>query len=382
VAEVALAVVAIAGAGLFIKSYSQAVAIRPGFDSSGVLAGQFFLRADGFSSDQIIQTSLRLKRQFEETAGVATAAYADQIPLTYSNAGPWHVIEIDGYQAPSGRQLTVDRAAVSPGYFATLRIPLVEGRDFNELDTRQSPQVIIVNQAFVERYLASGHALGRQIKVGGQPSTIVGICGDTKVFSLHEPPRPYLYRPYDQAINSGSNLAYFVRAAGDPARIVSTLRNVPTRVDGRLAAFEAIPMAEYNGAAVLPQKLAASLLSFLAVLSLLLSGVGLYGVLACSVAERTKEIGIRLALGAEPLNVVRMILRRALILTAIGAAAGIAAAFAVARIASTFLYGVSPADPLAYLGAAFFLALVVAPASYLPARRALQADPMDALRAQ
>ena len=382
VAEVALAVVAIAGAGLFIRSYSQAMAIRPGFDSSGILTGQLYLRADGFSSEQIVQTSLRLKRQFEETAGVASAAYADQIPLTYSNAGPWHTIEIDGYQAPSGRELTVDRAAVSPGYFAALRIPIIEGRDFNEQDTRQSPQVVIVNQTFVKRYFATGQALGRQIKVGGRVSTIVGIAADTKVFSLHEPPRPYLYRPYDQAINSGSNLAFFVRANGDPARIATSLRGVTTRVDARLAAFEAIPLAEYNGAAVMPQKLAASLLSFLALLSLLLSGVGLYGVLACSVAERTKEIGIRLALGAEPLNVVKMILRRALTLTAIGAAAGIIAAFAAARIASSFLFGVSPADPLAYFGAALFLALVAAPASYLPARRALQADPMEALRSQ
>ncbi len=171
VAEVALAVVAIAGAGLFIRSYSQAMAIRPGFDSSGILAGQLFLRADGFSSDQIVQTGLRLKRQFEETAGVASAAYADQIPLTYSNAGPWHTIEIDGYQAPAGRELTVDRAAVSPGYFAALRIPLIEGRDFNDQDTRQAPQAVIVNQTFVKRYFATGHAIGRQIKVGGKIST-------------------------------------------------------------------------------------------------------------------------------------------------------------------------------------------------------------------
>lgn len=382
VAEVALAVVAIAGAGLFIKSYSQAMAINPGFDSSGVLAGNLFLQADGFTIDQIIQTSHSLKRQFEETAGVASAAYAQDMPLTYSNAGPWHTIEIDGYQAPAGRQLTVDRAAVSPGYFHTLRIPLIEGRDFNEQDTRQAPQVVIVNRTFVNRYFPSGQAVGRQITVGGRKSIVVGIVGDTKVFSLHEPPRPYLYRPFDQAFGIGSNLAFLVRAKADPVRIVSSLRTVPTRVDPRLAAFEAIPMAEYNGAAVLPQKLAASLLSFLALLSLLLSGVGLYGVLSCSVVERTKEIGIRLALGAEPLNLVKMIFRRALVLTGIGVAAGIVAAMFAARVASAFLYGVSPADPLAYLGAALFLALVAAPASYLPARRALQADPMEALRSQ
>jgi predicted permease len=358
------------------------MAIHPGFDSSNVLTGQLFLRTDGFTNEQIAQTSLRLKRQFEETSGVGGAAYADQIPLTYSNAGPWHVIEIDGYQPPGGRQLTCDRAAVSPGYFGVLRIPMVEGRDFNDQDTRQAPQVIVVNKTFVKRYFGGGQAVGRQIKVAGRPSTIVGVVADSKIFSLTETAKPYLYRPYSQALNSGSNLAFFVRTKTDPQQMVAALRSVPAQIDSRLAAFEALPLAEYNGAAVAPQKLAASLLSFLAVLSLLLSGVGLYGVLSCSVNERTREIGIRMALGAEPLNLVKMILRRALILTGAGAAAGIVAALAVARVASAFLYGVSAADPAVYVGTAVFLALVTAPASYLPARRALQADPMEALRSQ
>ena len=259
---------------------------------------------------------------------------------------------------------------------------MVEGRDFNDQDARQAPQVIVVNKTFVKRYFAGGQAVGRQIKVAGRPSTIVGVVADSKIFSLTETAKPYLYRPYTQALNSGSNLAFFVRTKADPRQMADALRNVPAQIDSRLAAFEALPLAEYNGAAVVPQKLAASLLSFLAVLSLLLSGVGLYGVLSCSVNERTREIGIRMALGAEPLNLVKMILRRALILTGAGAAAGIVVALAVARVASAFLYGVSAADPIVYVGSAVFLALVTAPASYLPARRALQADPMEALRSQ
>jgi predicted permease len=382
IVEVTLAVVALAGAGIFVKSYSKAMAINPGFDARGVLVGHLYLRTGGFNGEQGSQISSRLRLQFQQTGGVRAAAHADQIPLGFSNAGPWNVLEIDGYQPPAGQQITCDRAAVSPGYFSLLRIPLIEGRDFNGDDKRKAPQVIIVNQTFAKRYLAGSSAVGRQVKVSGKPSTVVGVAGDSKIFSLGENAKPYFYRPYDQGYNSGSNLAFFVRTNGDPLNMVARVRRVPTSMDGRLAAFEAIPMTEYNGAAVLPQRLAASILTFLGVLCLLLSGVGLYGVLTCAVSERVRETGIRMALGAEPLNVVKTVLRRALILTGTGVAAGAAIALTAGRLASGFLYGVSPADPMVYFTAAVFLALVAAPASYLPARRALRADPMGSLRSQ
>lgn len=382
IVEVTLAVVALAGAGIFVKSYSKAMAIHPGFDARGVLVGHLYLRADGFNGEQGSQMSSRLRLQFQQTSGVQTAAFADQIPLGFSNAGPWNVLEVDGYQPPAGQQLTCDRAAVSPGYFSLLRIPLIEGRDFNDNDTRKASQVIIVNQTFAKRYLAGSSVVGRQVRVAGRPSTVIGVVGDSKIFSLGETSKPYFYRPYDQGYNSGSHLAFFVRTHGDPRNMAASLRRVPTAMDGRLAAFEAIPMIEYNGAAVLPQRLAASLLTFLALLSLLLAGVGLYGVLACSVSERIREIGIRMALGAKPLNVVKMVFRRALLLTGLGAAIGTVLALLAGRVATGFLYGVSPADPAVYILAAVFLTLVAAPASYLPARRALRADPMDTLRSQ
>lgn len=382
ISEVALAVIALAGAGLFVKSYRQAMAIHPGFDDQGVLVGQLYLRSDGFTGEQGSRLSVRLRQHFEQTGGVQAAAYADQIPLGFNNAGPWHPIEIDGYQSPAGQPLTCDRAAVSPGYFPLLHIPIVEGRDFTERDTRKAPQVIIVNQSFVKRYFAGRAAVGSQVKVAGNPSTVVGVVADSKIFSLAENAKPYLYRPYDQGYNSGSGLAFFVRTIGEPRDMVSPLRSATTSVDGRLAAFESMTMVDYNGAAVLPQRLAANLLTFLGALSLLLAGVGLYGVLACAVNERTREIGIRVALGAEPVNVVKVVLKRALTLTGVGAGVGAAVALAVARVAEGFLYGVSPADPLIYLAAALFLALVATPASYLPARKALTADPMEAPRSQ
>jgi predicted permease len=289
-------------------------------------------------------------------------------------------IEVAGYSPAPGEQMTVSTPAVAPDYFETLRIPVLQGRDFTDRDNRGSPFVAIVNQAFAQRYFGGANPLGRKVRVAGNWTTVIGEVKDSKYRRLTEPPTPYLFEPYRQWNGGEFWMAFFIRTVGPSSGMIQAVRHEAAAVAPDAAVAEVVPYEEEIGGTLYGQKVAAALLSVLGAVAVLLAALGLYGVLAYTVSQRQHEFGIRMALGAAPGDVVGLVLRRGMLLTVAGVAGGVVLALLAAPLASGFLIGVSPGDPVAFAGAALFLAAVALAASYLPARRATKVDPMVALR--
>jgi predicted permease len=278
-----------------------------------------------------------------------------------------------------GESMNVNRTIVSPDHFEVMRIPLLAGRDFRDSDDSQAAPVMIVNQAFARRYFHSETVVGRRVRAFGQWMTIVGLARDSKYFSPAEAPQPHFYLSFPQFQTGMRELYFFVRTPGKPDQAIPLLRRVVAATDSGAPSFHAVALSEYTQVSLFPQRVAASLLASLGLLSLFLVALGLYGVMSYAVNRRRKEIGVRMALGARPADVIRMLVRQGMLLALTGLAAGVAAAFAVTRLASSMLIQVRPADPATFLGAALFLLLVALVAILLPARRATRIDPVTAV---
>jgi predicted permease len=390
--EVALALVALVGAGLFTRGFKQTMRIDPGFDPDHVLLNQFYLSTNGYSLAQRKEFCQRLEESMKSAPGVTGVAYSDGVPLGFEPSW-WEELRIEGYAPQPNENMSIFRNVVSPGYLPLMRIPIVEGRNFSDQDNENMPDVMIVNQAFVQRFFYGHSPIGKEIHGWGSWFRVVGVAKDSKYHYLGEPATPYFYVPFRQVYREDMNLAFYVRAHGDPDGILSTLRAQTRAIDPNVTVFDAAPLKEFIGASLFPQKVAASLMTLLGLIAVLLAAVGLYSVMAYSVAQRTQEIGVRMALGARPAHVMRMVLRQGLALTAMGLMAGAALAVGLARTVASIsftnsamgtsakLLGGSAFAPLIYLAAAGFLCLVAALAAYLPARRAASVDPMEALRA-
>jgi predicted permease len=379
VLEVALATVALIGAGLFLRSFRNVRNISPGFDPHNVLIARLYLSYSGYSREQEQSFDRALRLRLEQAPGVQRVSYADWVPLWFGNA-PWSGVRVDGYTRDGEADPRVSRTLVAPGYFDLMRIPLLAGRDFTEQDDSKSAAVIVVNQAFARRFFEGRDPVGRKLRVNGEPRTIVGMARDSKQNSPAEAPSPYFYEPFAQRFGTGNNNFIYIRTAGDPAAVRATLRHEIAALDPSAGIYDASPMEDYTSASLFPQKVAAMLLTALGLLSLVLAALGLYSVMAYSVNERTHEIGIRMALGSPRGSVLAMIVRKAMNMTAVGLAAGIACALALAHVVGSLLVEVSAADPLTFLFAILFLTAVALAASYIPAQRATRIDPMNALR--
>ena len=381
VAEVALAVVALAGAGLFMKSFQLAKSINPGFDPRNVAIAEMELSSAGYNAARAAIFCRRMRQELESQAGVQAVTYADTIPLGFVGAS-WEDLQIEGYVPGPSENMKIYRSMVAPGYFDLMRIPFQEGRDFTYHDDNQSLPVMIVNREFVRRFLPHQNVIGRKVNGWGKWFTIVGVVRDSKYITFTESPQPYFYIPIRQIYRPEFGVKFYVRTAGAPEGAVSLIRRVVAAIDPNVAMLGGEPLREHIGAALYGQKVAASLLSALGLIALLLAAVGLYSVMAYTIVQRTHEIGIRIALGARPLSVTWLALRRGMLLAAIGLAAGLGGAAFLARMASAALINVSPADPAVYAGVAAFLACISALASWIPARRAARVDPMVCLRTE
>ncbi len=376
--QVALALVALVGAGLFIRSFWAARTLNPGFDPRHVLVSQFHLTSPGYDAEHRRQFRFRLRDRLESAPGIVDVSYADRVPLGFG-LGPSTDLEIAGYVPRQGETMGVARDLVGPGYLRTLGVPLMAGREFTTHDVAAAEPVIVVNQSFARRFFAGANPLGRKVRAWGQWFTVVGLARDSKYYRLSEPPRPYFFACMEQQ-EPDREIDFYVRTAGTPDEALRTLRREAAAVDPEVGAFEAMPLAEYIAGPLFPQKIAASLLSVLGALSLLLAGVGLYSVMAYAVSQRRNEIGIRMALGAPAGDVLTMIMRQGLTLTAAGLGAGLLAALGATHLVGSMLTSVSATDPAIFCGAMAFLGAVALLASYLPARRATKVDPMTALR--
>jgi len=377
--EMALAVVALIGAGLLVKSYRQMSDIRPGFDPEHVAVAQLDLSAASYDAQQADSFYQRLSEHLERQPGVAAVSYADYVPLSIS-AGSWEDLQIQGYVPLPGDNMKIYRSLVSPGYFGLMKIPILEGRDFNMRDDITAPPVMIVNQEFVRRYIATGIAVGRLVRGWGKWFRIVGVVQNSKIYRLTEAPQPYFYVPMRQIYRPEMGLVFYVRASSSISSAITALQRQAQAVDPAVPVFDVTSLNDIIAASLFTQRISASLLGVLGNVALLLAAVGLYGVMAYSVAQRTNEIGIRMALGALSRDVLRLVLGQAAKLAMMGVVVGIAAALALTRLMSTLLFGVSATDPTTFAGVALLLAVVALAASYIPVRRAMKLDPMVALR--
>jgi predicted permease len=381
ISEVALAVIALVGAGLFLKSFETARTMDPGFSPEGVALAEFDFSTANYDAQQTDTFCRRLREQLEQQPGVTSVSYDDSVPLGFSG-GNWESLEVEGYVPAANENMKIYRDLISPGFFESMKIPVVEGRDFDLRDVPKSLKVMIVNQEFVRRFLSNRSVIGRKVHGWGEWFTIVGVAKDSKYHRVNENPQPYFYIPIRQIFRPEYGLTFHVRTSGSVSEAIAALRRESAAIDPSLTIFGAEPMTEYVAASLFGAKIAASLLSVLSGLGLLLAAVGLYSVMAYSVAQRTSEIGIRVTLGAQPRDIMRLVIRQGISFALIGLIVGSLAAAALARVISATLVGVSPADPVVYVGATAFTVLVTLVAAAFPAWRALRVDPAVALRWQ
>jgi predicted permease len=379
ISEVALALIALVGAGLFIKSLESARAINPGFSPEGVALAQFDFSTTGYDAQQVDNFCRRLRERLEQRPGVTSVSYDDSVPLGF-HGGNWETLEVEGYVPGRNENMKIYRDLVSPGYFDSMKIPLLEGRDFDWRDDANSQKVMIVNQEFVRRFAVNRVVIGSKVHGWGQWFTIVGIAKDSKYHRVTETPQPYFYIPIRQIFRPEYGLTFHVRTAGSVNEAIQALRAEAATIDPALTIFDAEPMTEYIAASLFGAKIAATLLSVLSCVGLLLAAMGLYGVLAYSVAQRTQEIGLRMALGASRRDVLKLVLGQGLQLTLVGVAVGTVAALALGQFLSSLLYAVKPADPFTFVAVSVVLTAIALAACAIPVRRATRIDPMVALR--
>lgn len=377
--EVALAVVAIVGAGLFVKSFHRVSRVEPGFDADQVVLGQFSLSASGYDAAQADAFCRRLRERLERQPGVVAVSHADYVPLSIS-AGSWEDLDVEGYLPGPSENMKVHRSIVAPGYFDVMRIPILEGRDFDRNDDAAHLPAMIVNQEFVRRFLGGGYAIGRRVHGWGRWFRIIGVVRDSKYHRVTESARPYFYVPSRQVYRPEFLLTFFVRTAASSEAAVAMLRREAAEVRSSAPLFGARSLGESIAGSMFREKIAAVLLTILASIAFGLAAIGLFGVMACTVAQRTGEIGLRLALGAGRGDVLRWVMRQAATFVLAGLAAGLTAAALVARSLSGMLFSVSTADPGVYAAAAACALLIATAATAIPAIRATRVDPMTALR--
>ncbi len=384
VSEVALAVVLLLGAGLLIQSFLRLVRVDPGFDPHHVIT--FQLDSPAERQDARIPAFFRgVAARISVLPGVSSASAVASLPLTGDNIGS--SIEIEGEPTPVGSRPQADFNAVEPDYFRTLGIALVAGRDFTERDDSKSTPVVIVNQTLAHRFFPNQNPIGRHVRPGigngyapGEPPMreIVGVIRDVKQSELGAEAAPEVYAPLAQS--PFSSMFVVIRTANDPRGIVEPARREVASVDKNVPIYHVETLDQYFAESAATTRFISLLLGGFAGMALLLACLGIYGVISYIVARRTHEIGIRMAVGAQKADVLRLIIGEGLRPALIGVAIGIAGALKLTGLLSSLLYGVKPTDPLTFVAVSLILTGVALVACYIPARRAANADPIEALR--
>lgn len=380
VAQMAMSLLLLVTAGLFVQALRSALETDLGFDPDGVVVADLNLRAQGFDDARGADFHRRAVERIAGLPGVEAVGAAQFAPMS------GNVMSVDvetpqrpGPPAPGRKPTSANYTLVDEGYFRALRIPLVAGRAFAAADRKGAPPVMVVNQTLARRFWPGENPMGKRLRVFGEEHEVVGVARDGKYHELGEEPTSFLYLPIAQ--QGAERMTLFVRARTEPGPALAAVRREVAALDPDVPLQQAMPFSAMVGMTLFPQRMAAVLVGAFGLLGLALAAVGIYGVLAFHVGQRTQEIGVRLALGAGAADVVRMILRQGMLLVAVGVALGLAAALAATRLLAGFLHGVSATDPATFLAVPALLAAVALLASWLPARRAARVDPMTALRA-
>jgi len=382
VAQIALSLVLLIAAGLVVRALQQVQTMSPGFDSENGLIMSVDVGLQGYDETKGAQFYQQLVERVRSLPGVRSASLASSVPLSINYNSTDVYVEgqapVRGANVPSAMT-----ASVGTNYFETMRTPLIEGRGFGDGDGQDAPRVIVVNETFARRFFPganpSENAIGKRVRFGGEQFwQIVGVARDEKYFSIGEAPRMFVYSPLLQDYATSATL--IVRTSSNPERMISTIRDEVRKLDPNLPVFGVKTLTEHMGVSLFPARVAATLLGGFGLLALTLAGIGIYGVMAYAVTQRTREIGIRVALGARPTDVLRLCMRHGVLLSVIGVLIGLVATFALTRLMASLLYGVSPTDAVTFISISLLLTAVALLASYLPARRATKVDPMIALR--
>jgi predicted permease len=380
VAQVGLSVLLLAGAGLFARSLYNLKSLNPGFQADQLLAFSLNPSLNGYSRDRSIQLFQQMQDQLAQLPE-ARSATASVIPLL-TNTDWSSTIKVEGYRPREGEDMNPLVNAVGPGFFDTLAQPLLAGRDFTVKDVNGAPRVAIVNETLAKYYFGTDNPIGRHIGWGRDKTPdieIIGVTRDAKMSSLRQEPRRVVYTPYMQEPEIGA-MTFYIRARGSASSIGTTARQVAQRVDPNLPIFDMKTMSTVVDESLFLERMVAALSVAFGGLATLLAAIGLYGVMSYTVARRTREIGIRMALGAEAGSVMWLVLKEVALMVGIGVGVGVPLAVALSRVVQSQLFDLSAHDPVALTTAAALLALVALAAGYLPARRATRVDPMLALR--
>ena len=379
VAQVALALVLLVSAALFVRSMRHAHDLDPGFAArDGVLAALDLL-SGGYGAPEGVVLLDRLRDELGAVPGVQAVSFARRAPLTPTDSSDT-TMQIDGYVPAAGEEMSFFYNQVGAGYFETLRLPIVAGRAFDGRDRAETPKVVVVSEAMARRYWPGRSAVGGRVFVRGAWAEVIGVARDAKYSSMSEPLRPFVYLPLEQHYRPDIRL--IVRTAGDPGVVVAAVRAAVARVDPNLPLFDVTTLREHMAFSLVLFELVASVLGLFGVVAMAMASLGLYGVIALNVSQRTREMGVRLSLGAEASDLRRLVVRQGLGLVLLGLACGVVVAVVLARLVAAQLVGVGPYDAVSYVvPLAVLLLLTALGACYLPARRASRTDPVVALRA-
>ncbi|HEY2391459.1 MAG TPA: ABC transporter permease [Candidatus Angelobacter sp.] len=385
VAELAISVVVLITAGLLLRSFVRLQHVAPGFNPTNVLTLELTMSGDKYKDPQVVRATYReLWERLERLPGAVTAGGISSLPLSEMDA--WGPITVEGRVSPPGENfINADERIVSGHYFEAMQIPLLKGRLFNEQDTVDTPRVILVDEYMARQLWPNQDPLGKRISIGDLASkkewaTVVGVVGRIKQASLDADSRIGLYMPHSQYLSRAMNIV--LRTNTDPAALASAVNHELHKFDHDLPVYSVLSMQQRIAGSLARRRFSTTMLGVFAGLALVLATIGIYSVMAYLVNQGTRELGIRMALGATQQAILRLVVRQGMMLALFGVGVGTIAAFIFSRVVSGFLFGVAATDPVTFIATALLLIVVAICASYIPARRAARIDPMISLRGE
>jgi predicted permease len=383
VSEIALSLLLLIGAVLLLRSYQRIGNAYPGFNSHNVLSLRLQLPAASYPNpDAIIAFFRRVGEVIGRSPDIESVAATYSLPMS-TVALAWEPFTVEGYVPKYSQDFIISNVRiVSPDYFRTMGIPLLNGRYFDDHDTKGAPETVIVDQALAERFWPNENPLGKRLQRGGSNSwrTVVGVVSDAKQYSSEREPPIAVYFPFEQYV--ARSMFLVIRTGPDPAQMIAAITKDIQALDPGMPVFDVNTMDQRLHVSLARRRFSMFLLGAFATIASVLAAIGIYGVMSYSVIQRTHEIGVRVALGARPENILTLVVRQGLALAITGTGAGLLGAFLLTRVMSSLLFEITAADPLTFFAASLLLAAVSLLASYIPARRAAKVDPVVALRCE
>ena len=378
VAQIALSLVLLITAGLFLRTLQKTAKADLGFDRTHVLLASVDIESSGYSAADAQAFHRRLLAKVALLPGVTSAALSDWVPLSLTrssvNAFP------EGYVPKPHESMEVRNASVTAAYFQTMKIPVLEGREFTADDGKDAPMVAIVDQTMASHFWPGQNAIGKRLRLYGNLFTVVGVARNSSHLRMNEAPEPLVYLSYFQW--AGPQAIFYLRARGDPEQLAPAVEKAVHEINGKLPVFDVRTLEQSTRTGNMFEVIESTFATVFGILALILAASGIYGVMAYRTQLRTHEIGIRMALGASRTNVLNLVLKQGLRLTALGVSIGLSVSLLLTRFLSGLLYGVSAMDPLTILVVVAALLAIAVAASYLPAAKAMRTDPVSAIRAQ